>query len=104
MPIRLAFTEATRADVSALDSLMMRVGGVRVSSHVPAPSNTHKQNVIVRRGARRDMVQAHWMGITIIPDEVTRAGTGEIKVTAVMLVSTKILRSDGFYKSETQHA
>ena len=93
-----------QGDVSALDSLMMRVGGVRVSSHVPAPSNTHKQNVIVRRGARRDMVQAHWMGITIIPDEVTRAGTGEIKVTAVMLVSTKILRSDGFYKSETQHA
>ncbi len=93
-----------QGDVSALDSLMMRVGGLRVSNHVPVVSNAHKQNVIVRRGARRDMIQAQWSGVTIIPDEVTRAGTGEIKITALMMVSTKILRSDGFYKQETQHA
>ena len=60
--------------------------------------------MIVRRGLARDMIVALWEGLTLIPDEITKAGTGEIIITAVMLHAVKILRSDGFYKQQTQHA
>ena len=94
---------ANSADDSALDSLMRVTGGVRVSAHVPAV-NANKQNAVVRRGMRRDMVAPIWEGVTLIPDEVTKAKTGQIVITAVMLHSVKILRAGGFAKIETQHA
>ena len=52
----------------------------------------------------RDMVAPIWEGVTIIPDEITKAKSGQIVITAVMLHAVKILRTDGFYKQETQHA
>ena len=88
---------------NALDVLERDTSGVRVSAHVPAASS-NKQNAVVRRGSRRDMVAPVWEGVTLIPDEVTKASTGEIVVTAVMLHAVKILRPAGFYKQETQHA
>ena len=89
------------ADDSALDSLMRVSGGVRVSAHVPAVAN-NKQNVIVRRGARRDMVSPLWQGVTMIRDEVTQAKKGEIVLTAIMMHAVKLLRADGFHKQEIQ--
>ena len=60
-----------------------------------------KQNAIVRRGMRKDMVAAIWDGITLIPDEITLAAKGQIIViTAVMLHAVKILRKAGFHKQE----
>ena len=88
---------------SAIDRLMTIGGGVRVSPHIPAVAST-KQKTIVRLGARRDMVAALWSGITIIPDEVTRAKQGEIVITAVMLAAVKVLRAAGFYKAEIKVA
>ena len=90
-------------DRSALDRLMEITGGVKVSAHVPAVAN-NKQNAVIRLGMRRDMVAPIWEGVTLIPDEVTKAKSGEIVVTAVMLHAVKILRADGFYKQQTQHA
>ena len=86
---------------SAIDRLMTIGGGVRVSPHVPAVAAT-KQQTIVRLGARRDAVAGLWQGVTIIPDEITRAKQGEIVITAVMLAAIKILRADGFYKAEVK--
>ena len=48
------------------------------------------------------MVAPIWEGVTLIPDEITKASSGEIVITAVMLHAVKILRSAGFYKQETQ--
>lgn len=93
----------TSVDRTALDRLMDLTGGVRVSAHVPVPAS-NKQNAIIRRGMRRDMVAPMWQGVTLIPDEVTKAATGEIVVTAVLLHAVKIIRKAGFYKQETQHA
>ena len=90
-------------DRTALDRLMEITGGVRVSAHVPAVAS-NKQNSIIRLGQNRDMVAPLWQGVTIIPDEVTKADEGEIKITAVLLHAVKILRTDGFYKQQTQHA
>ena len=90
-------------DRNALDRLMQITGGVKVSAHVPDVAS-NKQNAVIRRGSRRDMVARVWEGVTLIPDEVTKAATGQIVVTAVMLHAVKILRAAGFYKQQTQHA
>ena len=87
---------------SALALLEQDSGGVRVSAHVPAVSNSNKQNAVVRLGLRRDMVQPVWGAVTIIVDEVTKSGAGEIEVTAVLGMNTKILRADGFHKQQSQ--
>ena len=90
-------------DRTALDRLMELTGGVRVSGHVPAVAG-NKQNAIIRRGMDMSMVAPVWEGVTIIPDEITKAAEGQIQITAVMLHAVKLLRSDGWYKQETQHA
>ena len=90
---------------SALEGLTTPtvLGGLRVSAHVPAVAAT-KQFAVVRRGMRRDAVAPIWQGITLIPDEVTLANKGQIKITAIMLHAVKILRADGFAKVQVQHA
>ena len=71
----------------------------RVSACAGRGSN--KQNAVVRLGSRRDMVQPVWAGVTIIVDEVTLSGKGEIEITAVLLMNTKILRVEGFHKQQS---
>ena len=93
----------TSVDRNCIDRLMEITGGLKVSSHVPAVASS-KQNAVIRRGSRRDMVAAIWDGISIIPDEITKAASGQIVITSVMLHAVKILRQDGFFKQQTQHA
>ena len=90
-------------DRNVLDRLMEITGGIKVSAHVPAVAN-NKQNSIIRLGMRRDMIACLWQGISLIPDEITKADTGEIVITAVMLHAVKILRTGGFFKQQSQHA
>ena len=95
---------SNNADYSALDALDRKTGGVRVSAHVPAASG-NKQHALIRLGMQdRAVLQVLWDGVTIVPDEVTKTKTGEIAITAILLVATKILRADSFYKQQTQHA
>ena len=97
-------TYQAQAQASALDWLKVQTGGVRVSAHVPGQSG-NKQESVIRLGMRRDMVlQPMWDGITLIVDEVTRSGKGEIEITAVLLLATKIIRKAGFWKQESQIA
>ena len=93
---------ANNADDSAADSLRRISGGLRVSAHIGAVA-THKQDVIVRRGMRPDAVAPVWRGVSLIPDEVTKANEGEIKVTAVLLAAFKVTRADGFARVQAQH-
>ena len=94
---------SNNADDSAVDSLRRITGGLRVSPHLPAVAAS-KQGVIVRRGSRMDAVAPLWEGVTLIPDEVTKASTGEIVITAVLLAAFKIIRTDGFAHIQAQHA
>ena len=98
-----AVYRGNNADQSALDEIADRTGGVRVSSHVPAASG-NKQNALVRLGMRMDYVAPMWEGVTLIPDEITKAANGQIVITAVLLYAAKLLRADGFYKRQTQHS
>ena len=94
----------TSVDRSALDRLMELTSGVRVSAHVPAPTS-NRQNVVIKRGMSMTAVAPVWEGITIIPDEVTKAGTGQIVITAVMLYAMKVLRTGaGLVKQGTDHS
>ena len=103
MPTRGGQYRHANADDVALDRLTEITGGVRVSAHVPNVSG-NKQNVLIRLGQRRDMVAPVWGAVTLIPDEITLAGKGQIQLTAVLLHAVKLLRSGGFYKQQSQHA
>ena len=96
-----AFRSANARDRAALEDLMGVTGGVKVSAHVAGVASK-KQECVIRLGSRRDMVAPIWEGVTLIPDEVTKAANGQIVVTAVMLHAVKILRSAGFYKQQLQ--
>ena len=99
-----AVYRSNNADYSVVDSLMAKTGGIRVSAHVPAVAS-HKQNAVVRLGQHdRAVLQVMWDGVTLIPDEITKAKTGEVAITAILLVATKILRAESFHKQEVQHA
>ena len=97
------FRSANAGDRAALEDLQDATAGVKVSAHVPAVNND-KQNAIIRLGMRRDAVCPIWNGVTLIPDEITKAAFGEIVLTSVMLYAFRIIRADGFYKIQTQHA
>ena len=98
------FRSTNAGDRAAVEDLMDATAGVKVSAHVPALSGGNKQNAVIRLGMRRDMVSAIWEGVTLIPDEITKASTGQIVVTAVMLHAIKLLRAGGFYKQQAQTA
>ena len=98
-----AGTASNKGDWSAAEKLASITGGVKVSAHVPAVAS-NKQNAVIRLGMRRDMVAPIWEGVTLIPDEISLAGKGQIQVTAVMLHAIKLLRAGGFYKQQSQHA
>ena len=97
------FRSDNAGDRAALEDLMAATAGVKVSAHVPAVAS-NKQNNVIRLGSRRDMVSPIWEGVTLIPDEITKAANGQIVVTAVMLHAVKILRAAGFYKQQSQVA
>lgn len=85
----------TNTALNAYDRLVAMTGGVKVSPHLPAVASDIEQ-AIVRRGSRRDAVAPMWEGVTLIPDEVTKADEGEIVITAVLLAAVKTIRTDGF--------
>ena len=89
---------------NALARIRSDSGGVRVSANIPAENANNKQNAIVRRGNRRDYVAPVWGAVTLIPDEITKAATGQIVLTAVLLYATKLLRAGGFHKQESNHS
>ena len=93
----------TAGEENALARIRNDSSGVRVSAHVPGVSSD-KQNALVRRGTRRDYVAAVWGAVTLIPDEITLAGKGQIQLTAVLLHAVKLLRAGGFHKQETNHS
>ena len=97
------FRSDNAGDRAALEDLMSVTGGVKVSAHVPDVASA-RQNAVIRLGSRRDMVSPIWEGITLIPDEITKAANGQIVVTAVMLHAVKLLRAAGFWKQQAQHA
>ena len=86
---------------TALDRMIAASGGVQVGANVPALASK-KQKAIIRRGMAMDAVAPIWEGVTLINDEVTKADTGQIVITAVMMYDFAVLRKDGILVPELQ--
>ena len=66
---------------------------------------TNRQNVVIRRGMSETAVAPVWEGVTLIPDEITKAANGQIVITAVMLYAMTVLRTGaGLIKQGTDHS
>ena len=91
------------SDITALLQMTNISGGLMTTppSHLPAVA-AKKQKSIYRLGSRMDAVAPIWEGITLIPDEITKADTGEIVLTAVMLYGAGVIRKQGFKVVEFQ--
>ena len=91
-------------DRNALERLQEVTGGVRVSSHVPAAAS-NRQNAVMRVGMNGQAAVAPiWDGIQLIPDNITKAASGQIVITAIMLWNFKIIRTADFFKQQIQTA
>lgn len=113
--VRLLIGAATLADADALfrgsavasesaaAELRRMSGGVRVSAHIAAPAS-NLQDVLIRRGNAPGAVAPMWDGVQLIPDELTKASTGEIVITALLLAAFKIIRTDSFARQSVKHA
>ena len=88
---------------TALDRMIAATGGVQVGANIPAAASM-KQKAIIRRGMAMDAVAPIWEGVTLINDEVTKAETGQIVITAVMLYDFAVLRNEGFLIPELKLA
>ena len=93
----------TNVDRSVLDRIMEVTGGVRVSSHVPAPIS-NRQNVVIKLGISTGAVAPIWDGVTLIDDQITKSKQGQIVITAVMLHAVKVVREASYFKQQIQTA
>ena len=94
---------SNNSDMNALGAIMTESAGVRVSAHAPTTAS-NKQNGLIRLGSRQDYACGLWESITIIPDEISKAASGELILTAVLLYAKALLRSGGFAKVQAQHS
>lgn len=88
---------------SAVETMRRLSGGVRVSAHITAPAS-NLQDVLIRKGNAPGAVAPTWQGVSLIPDELTGAATGTVKVTAVLLAAFKVIRADVFGRQNVKHA
>ena len=92
------FTGAN-SEVSALDYLTEKFGGVRLSNRIPAASSNIQKAIIRRSNPAGDRVAVMpvWEGLTLIRDEITASKKGEIVITGLLLIGDVIvLRSGAF--------
>lgn len=87
---------STTDNQSGYEVMMSKTnGGVRVSSLVPAAAS-NIQAAIVSRSTAIHAVMPIWRAVTFLPDSITKAETGQIKLTAVLLYGLAVVRSAGF--------
>ena len=86
----------TADNQSGYDAMRRLSDGVRVSSHVPAASSNIQGAIAARATGALHAVMPLWRNITFIPDSVTKAASGQIVLTCVLLYGLKVVRSAGF--------
>ena len=87
----------TTTDNESGYAVMSRLaGGVRVSSHVPAASSNIQGAIAARATGALHAVMPLWRSATFIPDSISKAASGQIVLTCVLLYGLKVVRSAGF--------
>ncbi len=97
-----ALYRTNNSDASSVAAVRALVGGLRVSANIPDTA-ANKQDVLIRKGGNQDFAAAVWENVELVEDRVSAVGTGEVKLTAIMLAAWDVLRSDGFVRVQAQH-
>ena len=92
------------SELSALDWLMEKSGGVRVHTAVPAVAAKRQDAVIAKALGQQHAVMPVWSSVQLVTDEVTKLKTRIIVLTAIQLFAFKVLRTDGFARVRFQVA
>ncbi len=85
----------SNGDMSAAQALARDGVGLRVSAHVAAIVS-NQQYAVAAIGTARNAVLPIWTNVKLIRDEVTKAASGQVVLTAIALANFAVLRSDGF--------
>ena len=90
-------TFAMNTAISSADYLHDKIGGLRASNRIAAPSGGDQQGVVRLGMEPMCAVMPVWGGVQLIDDPYTDAGKGHRTITAYQLVSdVLLLRSDAF--------
>ena len=92
----------TDSELSALDWIMAKSGGVRVHTAVPAIVDKRQDAVIAKALGHMHAVMPVWSSVQLVTDEVTKLQKRLIVLTAIQLFSFKVLRTDGFARVRFQ--
>ena len=92
------------SEVSALDWLVEKSGGVRVHTAVPAVASKRQDAIIAKAFGHTHAVMPTWSSIQLVTDEVTELQSRKIILTAIQLFAFKVLRADGFARVRFQVA
>ena len=93
----------SNSNESAAGYINRITGGLRVSAHVPNVA-AKRQDAIVARGSAMNAVLPTWSGVSVIRDEISRSGAGQLELTVIQLFAFKVLRSAGFARLRFQVA
>ena len=93
-----------QSELSALDWLMAKSGGVRVHTAVPAVAAKRQDAIIAKALNAQHAVMPVWSSIQLVTDEVTKLQTRIIVLTAIQIFAFKVLRTDGFARVRFQVA
>ena len=87
----------TADNESGYESMVRKTGsGVRVSSLVPDASSDIQPGIAARATGSVHAVMPIWRPVTLIPDSISQAKTGQVVLTAVSLYGLAVVRSAGF--------
>ena len=92
----------TDSELSALDWIMAKSGGVRVHTEVPAIVDKRQDAVIAKALGQQHAVMPTWSAVQLVTDEVTKLQKRLIVLTAIQLFAFKVLRTDGFARVRFQ--
>ena len=90
------------SNISALDALMAKSGGVRVHSEVPAVAAKRQDAIIAKGLGEQHAVLPLWPSVALVVDEITKVKTRVVILTALLGFAFKVLRSDGFARVRFQ--
>ena len=90
---------------SAFDFIRERLGGVSVSSRIPAPSSDIQTGIVARTSyPGRNAVMPIWRQGAFLVDPYSRAAQGQVRLTVTAFFNFKILRETGWALFKTKHA
>ena len=82
---------------SALEYVRERIGGMSVSSRIPAAASNIQTNIVALTSyPGRNAVAPIWRGLELIRDPYSNAGKGQVRLTAIAFWSFKVLREAGW--------